>query len=1179
MLQKIKNSRFRRAVTMLLAGAMALSALPVFAIASAADTGSVEVGGTTNIGRTIAGDALTGASEAAFANAPYVTNALSAFVLNAGALNAGTGTANALMGGLPWSVIDLHTNLSHQNYRSLTMTPGANATQMRWTWHSRSAQSGITINSAGGGALINASVTGGVTTGFVTETVTAGGLTLTVSRRPLGYQIGLRNALDINDPASRPEFGGIHSNHSNQLRTVGGVSRTTQLMPHNQSTQQSEIVAGRNDGMEYNRGRGWFTYETEGLYWVYQAEVTGLAAGTSYTYQITGLGTNAQIRAGEAATAWTSVPYNFRTAGGDVLRFTVGGDSQLAIWGAFSGTGQGTYSDDHRGWANAVHVMSNYRGGANVPISFFMPVGDQVDHNNNQARRSMFWHDVLVAPPAFRNIPIMPVVGNHEAAGQNGHLWPFIYNTPAGNHPSHTHGASNVRAHNVNAYQIDYYSVQGDMLLIQLDGNSRNWSAGRLGWFENVIRENGTNRWIVVTFHHPPYSVYRDTNLGEKVQIIQNWIPEFERLGVDVVMNGHCHVYSRTHQMFQNRPVLSQTWVSGNSGTATRTGYAQGSATQPSSSVVVEPTGIVYFAFNSMSGSGYRNVRNLGGRDYIATHNQNFRRNFTVVDVTPYSLAVHTYQVNDDGVTTDLVDTYTIVRNVAGGNTATTEALITAARAADPHGLRQLVQAINTDVVPVHVPGEITIPAPADNTDASRLAAARAALPDFVMVEAAWNNNQGGQWCAHNGCCNIAMFGNDGGFDSLGIQGIQAIRSEMNVYTTRVRPIWVPVTWNAAGAVGGNARTVFTATPDFNNVLTTPNTEERFRHGISDTHENLGGGPSPNYGVRNYVHWQGSPVHQMAWMNGSFSFADGTAPQIAVNVGVVAPANTAQTFTLSEMGTTSFHYRPVAGGTAFVEDAFNISAFTSWPLVNSGVAFGFPNLGPLGYFDFRYNPNPELHRNVMGVPTHLTPVPSVPYRVGNEIRWTLVHRGSHTAPVAHTANQPQYRIPGREVDENATFHYFSRVFTLPADFDPARIGQVFGNHRIDDNLVLFINGVEIYRYNTSTNAAEVRIGGPIDWTGFNGHETRVRNRSFTINSDADSRVMRYSRGVTTSAVEVYVEYDQVTIDAASRSNLIAALNPGVNVLTAVVGNADAQGRDFWFDLDLSIEYLAAAPAN
>jgi len=1171
---------------MLLAGVMTLSALPVSAVTPAVNTGLAEVGGTssaaTNVAineandwHTISVGAQTGANDAGFANASYVTNALSIFALNSEAVNAHAGTSNALMGGLPWSVIDLQTQLSHQNYRTLTMTPGANATQMRWTWHSRSAESGITINAADGTALIRASVTGGVTTGFIAETVTVGGLTLTVNRRPLGYQIGLRNALDANDPASRAEFGGIHSNHANQLRTVGGVSRTTQLMPHNQSTQQSEIVAGRNDGMEYNRGRGWFTYDTEGLYWVYQAEVTGLATGTSYTYQITGVGTNAQVRAGAAATAWTSVSYDFRTAGGDVLRFTAGGDAQLAIWGAFSGTGQGTYSDDYRGWANAVNVMSNYQGGANLPISFFMPVGDQVDHNNNQARRSMFWHDALVAPPAFRNIPIMPVVGNHEAAGQNGHLWPFIYNTPAGNHPSHTHSASNVRAHNVNAYQFDYYSVQGDMLLIQLDGNSRNWSAGRLGWFENVIQENGTNRWIVVTFHHPPYSVYRDTNLGEKVQIIQNWIPEFERLGVDVVINGHCHVYSRTHQMFQNRPVFNQTWVVGTSGTTTRTGYAQGSAAQTPSSVVVAPTGIVYFALNSMSGSGYRNVRNLGGRDYIATHNQNFRRNFTVVDVTPYSLAVHTYQVNDDGITTDLVDTYTIVRNVAGGNMSTA-ALIAAARVADPHGLRQLVEDINTNVIPVHVPGEITIPTPAVNTAAGRLAAARAALPDFVMIETAWNNNQGGAWCTNGGCCNRAMFGNDGGFDALGIQGIQAIRSEMNVYTVRVRPIWVPVTWNAAGAVDDNARTVFTATPDFNNVLTTPNTEEQFRYRILDTHENLGGGPSPNYGIRNYVHWQGSPAHQMAWMNGSFRFAAGTAPQIPVNIGVVAPANTAQTFTLSSMGSTSFHYRPAASGTAFIDDAFNINEFTSWPLVNSGVAFGFPNLGPLGYLDFRYNPNPELHRNVMLIPTHLTPVPSVPYRVGDEIRWTLVHRGSHTAPIAHTANQPQYRIPGREIDENATFHYFSRAFTLPADFDPARIGQVFGNHRIDDNLILFINGVEIYRYNTSTNAAEVRIGGPINWEGFNGHETRVRNRSFTINQDIDSRVMRYSRGMTTTAVGTYTEYDQMTIDAASRSNLIAALNPGVNILTAVVGNADAQGRDFWFDLDLRIEYLAVA---
>ncbi|MCL2191482.1 MAG: hypothetical protein FWB79_05795, partial [Treponema sp.] len=145
---------------------------------------------------------------------------------------------------------------------------------------------------------------------------------------------------------------------------------------------------------------------------------------------------------------------------------------------------------------------------------------------------------------------------------------------------------------------------------------------------------------------------------------------------------------------------------------------------------------------------------------------------------------------------------------------------------------------------------------------------------------------------------------------------------------------------------------------------------------------------------------------------------------------------------------------------------------------------------------------------------------------------------------------------------NPTFHYFARVFYLPQNFNPANVGDVIGAHRIDNSLVLFVNGVEVYRYNTNADNALVRIGEPINWGAYVGQNSAARNRSFHINYDFSSR----NAGMLQTNPEASV------FDAASRANLLSALRPGENVLTAVVGDYSQDNMSVWFDLDLTIAY-------
>jgi hypothetical protein len=219
-----------------------------------------------------------------------------------------------------------------------------------------------------------------------------------------------------------------------------------------------------------------------------------------------------------------------------------------------------------------------------------------------------------------------------------------------------------------------------------------------------------------------------------------------------------------------------------------------------------------------------------------------------------------------------------------------------------------------------------------------------------------------------------------------------------------------------------------------------------------------------------------------------------------------------------------------------MDAAFDRNAFESWPTVRSGTGFG--------YFADRYDEVPML---ITANPPTI-PLPGLRFR-GAMGPGALTNMGTiQYSPLGYTAN--------------TTFHYFSRVFYLPQNFNPANIGDVIGAHRVDNSLVLFINGVEVYRYNTNANNALVRVGEPINWATYVGQNSSARNRSFHINYDFSAR----NAGMLTTDPATSV------FDAASRTNLVNALRPGENILTAVVGDYSGDNMSVWFDLDLTVAY-------
>ena len=137
-------------------------------------------------------------------------------------------------------------------------------------------------------------------------------------------------------------------------------------------------------------------------------------------------------------------------------------------------------------------------------------------------------------------IPVIATPGNHEymrdASGKYGidpywtKQFTFPENGPSGDNLSETvyyMDYQGVRVISLNSMEIEYNS-ESDVYKIQKE------------WLEQVL-QNNPNLWTVVTFHIP---VLGGARKDSKV-LKEHFKPLFEKYGVDMVLQGHDHVYAR----------------------------------------------------------------------------------------------------------------------------------------------------------------------------------------------------------------------------------------------------------------------------------------------------------------------------------------------------------------------------------------------------------------------------------------------------------------------------------------------------------------------------------------------------------------------------------------------------------------------------------------------------------
>lgn len=237
---------------------------------------------------------------------------------------------------------------------------------------------------------------------------------------------------------------------------------------------------------------------------VHKAAVENLEPGTAYVYRV-GDGEGHYSAQGVFETAPLT---------GESTKFLVFGDSQAADLPGFTI------------WGNTLKKAMD----ENPDAEFVVHLGDMVD-NGFKEQEWNWWFSQ--AQEQLMRTTVVTVVGNHEVTGTKGN-GDFLAHF---NHPQN--GTDRQKGTN---YSFDYKDIHFAVL------NSEYDYAEQKEWLRSDLA--GTDKkWKIVFFHRGPYGSIYDT------EVVRNeWTPVFDEFGVDLVMNGHDHIYLRTYPMKGNAP-------------------------------------------------------------------------------------------------------------------------------------------------------------------------------------------------------------------------------------------------------------------------------------------------------------------------------------------------------------------------------------------------------------------------------------------------------------------------------------------------------------------------------------------------------------------------------------------------------------------------------------------------
>lgn len=384
--------------------------------------------------------------------------------------------------------------------------------------------------------------------------------------------------------------------------SVGGTTSSQGISWYADSNLAGEIQyavkSGDNFPEKYETVSATSTTTSERGWYSNQAVLTNLEPDTDYVYRLKNGNT-------------VSETYQFHTGDTDgSYEFAFVGDPQL---------GANYFSSSKEDWLDTLNKISE-----NTSADFLLSAGDQVNNANFENQ----YEDYIA--PVFSSLPSATTIGNHDDSSTYG----THFNMP---NESADKGQTDAGT--------DYWFVYENTLFMDLNSNDLS-TAEHKAFMEEAIAANPNVKWKTVVFHHSIFSTASHYADDEIISRRNEFPPIFKELGIDVVLMGHDHVYTRTYMMDGNVPDTSN-------------------GVQSS---VTDPSGILYLTANSASGSKYYDIA-APDAEYSAIMDQSKRRTFTDIKVTDTSYSMTTYFADDMSV----LDEFTIYKTEAPIETDTTE--------------------------------------------------------------------------------------------------------------------------------------------------------------------------------------------------------------------------------------------------------------------------------------------------------------------------------------------------------------------------------------------------------------------------------------------------------------------------------------------------------------------------
>ena len=324
---------------------------------------------------------------------------------------------------------------------------------------------------------------------------------------------------------SLPVLGAASGPYGLSLSWTGDPATTITAVWQN-DTQHHEVLqvisqaqydkTGFADAMEFPAACKDVSLDGSGA-WHYEATADGLTPATAYVYRV------------GCQEGWSKT-HRFTTEdpASESLTFAYMGDVQpvndsaaeFALWGKLT--------------------ESLYQ--RHPELRFAVLGGDIVNSGISLAQFHLFFQN---AEPVFSNVPLFSTIGNHESNFISGKaelfldLFAFPQNGPDGfQEEFYSFDAGSCHIVVVNSW---IFSGEQKLTAEDFDRIS--------AWLKDDLATS-TGDWQIVITHLPGYAVHSDAN-AQKMK--EAWVSIFEDYGVDLVLEGHQHVYSRSYPMYRGK--------------------------------------------------------------------------------------------------------------------------------------------------------------------------------------------------------------------------------------------------------------------------------------------------------------------------------------------------------------------------------------------------------------------------------------------------------------------------------------------------------------------------------------------------------------------------------------------------------------------------------------------------